>query len=253
MYVCMTETENSIETRRAVVNGLAIVGFIVLVGAGIWLAVYSTRYVPSMVNRVGVAAVYLGSVFTPEAGPFLSVVPTASTTIFFGEASSSTATNTTATTSKPVVTAPVKWMPGTPVVIPGSSKIVPTTISYHGLADLSIVIESVGYLTSISNESFVASTTIPSGSRIAVKILVTNIGTNISGPWTMNIIVPSFREPFTLNSLVPGEPTRFMAYIGNVTPGINRTIVVTVDPNNTLAESNEKNNTASTTITVLDN
>ena len=93
------------KTAKAVINGLAIVGFVILVGAGIWLAVYSTRYVPTVVNRVGAAAVYFGSLFTSADGPTLSVVPNASTTIPFGEASSTPANSTI---SKPVTSTPVK-------------------------------------------------------------------------------------------------------------------------------------------------
>src|SRR3989344_3436924 len=48
------------QTRQAAINGLAVVGFIALVGAGIWFAVYSTRFVPTVVNNLGAAAVYLG-------------------------------------------------------------------------------------------------------------------------------------------------------------------------------------------------
>ena len=55
--------------RQAIINGLAVFGFIALIATGIWLAVYSTRFVPAVVSRVGGAAVYLGSVLTPASEP----------------------------------------------------------------------------------------------------------------------------------------------------------------------------------------
>ena len=63
------------------INGLAVFGFIALIATGIWLAVYSTRFVPTIISRVGGAAVYLGSVLTPASEPTLSVVPTQATSI----------------------------------------------------------------------------------------------------------------------------------------------------------------------------
>ena len=63
MYYHMNEQGSFASRRPAVVHSLAVVGFIALIGSGMWLAIYSTRYVPSVVTRLGSAAVYLGSVF----------------------------------------------------------------------------------------------------------------------------------------------------------------------------------------------
>ena len=93
----MDSSENNIHNRQMVINGLAVAGFIALVAAGVWLAVYSTRFVPGIVNGAGAAAVSLGSLFTPAHSPGLLVVstPAASTTISFGETdATSTATTT---------------------------------------------------------------------------------------------------------------------------------------------------------------
>ena len=53
--------------RQAIINGLAVFGFIALIATGIWLAVYSTRFVPTVISRVGGAAVYL------RFGPYFSI------------------------------------------------------------------------------------------------------------------------------------------------------------------------------------
>ena len=64
MYLDMNETANIAENRLSdPLMVLLLWGFVILVGAGIWLAVYSTRYVPTVVNRISAAAVYFGSLF----------------------------------------------------------------------------------------------------------------------------------------------------------------------------------------------
>ena len=74
MYnINMEPTENKEIIRKAAINGLAVVGFVALIVAGLSLAVYSVRFVPTVVNSIGAAAVYLGSKFSPA--PDLSVIP----------------------------------------------------------------------------------------------------------------------------------------------------------------------------------
>ena len=249
----------SYATRQAAINGLAVVGFVALVGAGMWLAISSTRFVPGAVNRLGAAAVYLTQILTPGSEePALSVVPTASTTIPFGTTTEpiidSPAAPATTTPAKP---ATPHWTPGTPADVPGTpsaTTIIP--VSYYGLPDLALTLESVGYLTNASStETLIATTTIPAGAQIAVKFRVTNTGTNVSGPWVIRISVPSegsaLTQTFAQAPLVPSQPSEYVARIGNVTPGSGRVISISVDPDNTVTESNEGNNTASTTLTVL--
>ena len=50
--------------RETAVRVLAVVGFVALVAISMWLAVYATRFVPPVVNGIGEATAYLGSVFT---------------------------------------------------------------------------------------------------------------------------------------------------------------------------------------------
>ena len=61
----MNDTSVRVPARQAAANGLAIVGFIALIALGLFLAVSASRFVPGIVNGLGSAAVYLGSVFTP--------------------------------------------------------------------------------------------------------------------------------------------------------------------------------------------
>ncbi len=245
------------------VNGLAVVGFIVLAAAGVWLAIYSTRFVPTVVNRIGSAAVYLSSVFTSPKGASLSVVPTltpssiASTTV--PSTDSVVATTSVATTSAPAASTTEKpiqtnWVPGTPVTITNGATSTPVVSHYYGLPDLAVDIETVGYLGADGN--IVATTTIPAHAQIAVKFRVTNIGTNPSGSWAMNIAIPSAgafaSQTFdALESLVPTQPSEYVARFDNIPGGTNWIIVITLDPKHQLTESSTANNVASTSVTVL--
>ncbi|MEK7515838.1 MAG: hypothetical protein AAB555_02845, partial [Patescibacteria group bacterium] len=179
----MNTEQTMAPSRQAAINGLAVVGFVALVAAGIWLAIYSTRFVPTVVNRIGSAAVYLGSVFTPADEPALSVVPnpTASTTISFGNASSTVSTNTTSKVTAPAKPKPAATTPGEKT--DGTYQIGGTANVLSGLPDFSITIVAVGYLATTSADSFVATSTVPSGSRSAVKFTIKNVGTNVSGQW----------------------------------------------------------------------
>jgi len=56
---------NKLPSRRRAVGILAIIGFIALIGVGMWLAMYATRYVPGVAGRLGGAAVYVGSALSP--------------------------------------------------------------------------------------------------------------------------------------------------------------------------------------------
>ncbi|NNM83769.1 hypothetical protein HKL94_00935 [Candidatus Parcubacteria bacterium] len=240
--------------RRTAVNGLAVIGFIALAAAGVWLAIYSTRFVPTAVNRIGSAAVYLSSIFTSPKGASLSVVPalsSASTTTSPVNAAEATSTQVTSATAKPTQT---NWTPGTPVAITNGATSTPLVAHYYGLPDLAVELETVGYMGADGN--IVATTTIPAGTQIAVKFRVTNIGTSPSGTWTMNIAIPSAgtfaSQTFnSLESLVPSQPSEYIARFDNIPAGANQAIVITIDPNHQLTESNTANNVVSTNVTVL--
>jgi len=247
----MNITSNNTPTRQAVMNGLAVVGFIALVVLGMWLAVYSTRYVPTVANHVGSAAVYLGSVFNKAPAPGLTVVPTASTTISFGNASTTgtKATSTVATTPKPNQTTTGIKTSGT-YQIGGTSN---PTLS--GLPDLIVTIKAVGYLATSSADSFVASSTVPSGSRPAVNFTIKNIGTNIATTWRFSVSIPTqtsylFQSQYQ-QSLNPGDSIDYVLGFDQANRGSGQMISVTANFDRTVAESNTHNNYASTSITIL--
>lgn len=250
--------ENVTPKRPAAVHALATVGFVALVVGGMWLAVYSTRFVPSVVGRIGTAAVYLGSVFTPSPAASLSVVSTASTTIPFGQASSTISTPiaaanpTTPTAQKPVIPSAGKTTTGT---YPLGATTTQSTTTLSGLPDFIVKINAVGYLATSSAASFVASSTVPAGSRPAVSFTIKNIGTNATGAWRFSATIPAqsayVYQSQPQQSLAPGDSIDYTMGFDQADTGADKMISITANFDKAVTESNMKNDTASTTITIL--
>jgi len=256
MYTTMNSNEINSPNRTAMINTLAVVGFVALIGVGLWLAVYSTRYVPSVVNRIGTAAVYLGSVFTPAEEPLLSVVPTpvTSTTLPFGTASTTATTTTTTTTPAPVSPKPVATTPG-----PQTSGTYPIGGTapgvFSGLPDFTVSIGAVGYLASASTDSFIASSTVPAGNRPAVKFTIKNIGTNVAGQWRFSASIPTqssfIYQSQPQQSLNPGDSIDYVLGFDQANRGSGQMISVTANFDHAVTESSTNNNSAAAYLTIL--
>ena len=258
-YEYMNEQSN----RPLMTRALAVVGFVAVIGASMWFAVYSTRYVPDIVTRLGSAAVYLGSVFTPA--PSLSVVPTqtASSTLPFTEASS------TPISAAPV--APKKVAPAagqkTSGAFPIGGTVASTTLT--GLPDLTVTINAVGYFTSTSTDSFVASSTVPVGRPAAVNFTIKNIGTNATDAWCFSVTIPtqtaylyqSQPQRLSDNKLFnPGDSIDYTLGFDQANKGIDQLISITANTSNasnpatcahSVVESNTNNDSASAKVTIL--
>ncbi len=246
-----TTTISHRPARTAAVNALAIVGFIALVFIGIALAIYAARFVPTAVSRVGSAAVYLGSAFTPaEEKADLEVVPGESIP-FEPAASTTTPVETVVTPTTPAT--PTR--PTTPVAGSGTSTTYPVGGSVavpqapYGKADLAVSVISVGYLNSADTDSYRANSEVPDGKRGAIKFVVTNVGTNVSGTWKFKAEIPTspsytFTSP-TQKSLNPGDKIEYVLGFDKTKEGNDRRITITVDSGKDVSESNENNNDAS--------
>ena len=263
MKTFRTETPAS----KTAVNGLAVVGFLALVVAGMWLAVYSTRFVPTVVNRIGSAAVYLGSVFTPAPEPTLSVIstPVASTTISFGTASSTVSTSTTTTTVVTTAATNLSTSAIPPKKIPitagtktsGTYQIggTATAVTPYGLPDLAVTISAIGYFATASDDSFVTSQTVPAGNRPAVKFTIKNIGTNWTGTWRFSASIPTqttyVYQSDPQQSLAPGDSIDYVLGFDRANIGSEQNILITANFDNMVADSNPNNNSISTAVTTL--
>ena len=254
MEITTTTTDRS-PARRAALNALAFVGFIVLLILGIWLAVYIARYVPKVANRIGGAAVSLSSVFHhADDDASLKVVTSTTTLPIISEATTTpTATTSPSTASKPST--------GSTAGVGGYVTTVTTvktnTIDPNGLPDLSVRITDVGYLRDDGDtDSFVSSNYVPDNKDGAVKFTVTNGGTNVSGRWDFEVDVPTSPSQTynarTQNSLNPGDSVDYVLGFEDGREGDNRDITVTVDPDHDIHEMNENNNEASREVDIRD-
>ena len=252
MEMTTTTTINRNPRRAAAISALALVGFITLIALGIMLAIYSARFVPAAVSRVGSAAVQLSQIFVPAPKSDLTVVPQ----LPFEE-STTTATST-------IVTSPLLNGQGTDTTVPAAttpgqqtSNTYPvggaSNAPLYGQSDLAVTITQVGYLSVDNTDSFIASSNVPSGFNAAVKFSVRNTGTNATGGWSFNAVLPT-SSSYTFNSdqqksLLPGEHIDYTLGFDRTQSGA-RTITITVDQNNQISESSEANNSAAQVIQI---
>lgn len=245
----MNNSEINTESRQTALACLAAVGFFALVGAGVWLAIYSTRFVPEIVNSAGEAGVYLGSILIPNHKPGISVVqtPTASTTISFG--TDATSTQATSTASKQIATTAGTETNGVYQISGTTAPIL------SGLPDLIVNINATGYLATSSASSFIASSVVHSGSLPAVSFTIKNIGTNATGAWRFSASIPTqtvyIYQSQLQQSLNPGDSIDYIIGFNQANTGTNETVSITANPDHLIAESNTNNNSASAEMTIL--
>ena len=245
-----TKTTITRDSRKvAAIQALAVVGFITLIILGIMLAIYAARFVPVAVNRVGSAAVYLSHVFSPVQDDELTVVPQ----IPFddnGVVSTSTATTTTTIPVAPVATTfPSAPTTPSPVYVP------PAQPNYFGQPDLTMEITAIGYLRTDGDiNSFVAADTIPSNRDGAVRFIITNRGTNVSGAFNVEVKVKTSGGTDTdsaeSGSMRPGtSATNYATFDANRSSGTVE-LTLTADSDNDVSESNENNNEDSEEVSI---
>lgn len=256
-------------TKRAAINGLAVVGFVALIFAGITLAVYGARFVPAAVGNLGSAAVYFSSAFSGgnedaelEAVESETVIPFPEEGVVAGETEENVETSPEPTT--PVET-PEAFRPAT--TAPSPVPTTPTTGTYvigtlpaseapepYGLPDLTVTIIERGYLDTGSSASYIKADEVPDGKRGAIKFVVENEGTNVTGEWKFTAKVPTtpaytFTSP-DQNSINPGSRVEFVLGFDRAKSGDSQKITITVDSSEKVEESNENNNEDSETLVI---
>jgi hypothetical protein len=203
--------------------------------------------VPTVVNRLGAAAVYLGQVMRLPH-PALSVVPTATSTVLsFADATS---------TRSASIPEPVKAAPIAGAATTSTALIAPANAGTpYGLPDLSVEITAVGYLATTSASSFIASSTVPAGNRPAIQFTIKNVGTNVTGPWRFSASIPTqsayLYQSALQDTLAPGDSIDYTLGFDQANRGASQVVSVTANFDNAVSEATARNNSASTTITVL--
>lgn len=263
----MNSDQKTIKTRQAIINGLAIVGFLALLVASISLAVYFARFVPVAINSVGSAAVYMGSLFIhSDEPPSLSVISVPGNATTVPSETENVATDSPAAiipiAEELTPSLPISVKPRPTITSPGDTTRVRHLVggtapqrSLSGLPDLIISITAIGYLVTPSTESFVESSTVPPGGRPAVKFSIKNIGTNIADQWRFRASIPTqiayiYFSP-KQQQLNPGEWIDYTLGFDQAIAGSNRTISISANFDRVIAESNFGNNDVSAQLTIL--
>ncbi len=227
---------NSEETKKAAVNGLAIVGFGALIIAGIFLAIYAARYVPETLSRLS-SAVILSS--DNEENPEEEEAPAAP--VEEEEEAPAPETPSTPQTGGPqVVTPPVAVSPNPPVYYPQTPVYYPQTPELYGRADLVITDLEAGYFR---GSTFVEDDTVPSNRDGAVRFTVKNIGTNAASGWRVQVEVTG-EDTVRGNGgyLMPNGYQNFTLRIEDPRENRDIDIDIEVDYDDRVDESNERNN-----------
>lgn len=264
-------TTHETTPRGAVVNALAVIGFIALILLGMGLAIYAARFIPTALSGLGEAAVSLSSIFGP-GGNSIEVVddgsyPNNSGVVVTLPIGTSTPTDTV---PAPTTSAPPSYTPpstgGSYYVPPTSSTGVVTlpigggtnTIGYSGNPDLVVEILAIGYVTRDRDGStFRESSRVPRGEQGAVRFRIMNRGTNVSGAFEYEVKVKNDdRRTDTATgkaySLAPGQAIVPLYAFFDARESGDAEVTITVDSDDDVRESNERNNEDSEDIDVRD-
>jgi len=135
----------------------------------------------------------------------------------------------------------------------GGATFVPSTPVLSGLPDLAVQILATGILER-DTDLFIATSSINRGQVAAVQFEVSNIGTNVSGPWTFTAKLPTTRnfvyEAKEQLSLNPGDRVKYTLSFDRLTHSSEGLFAVTIDPDETLVEINKANNKANVTLQI---
>ncbi len=121
---------------------------------------------------------------------------------------------------------------------------VPTTV---GLTDLEVQILDVGVVDKVSGY-YTSTSTIRSTDRTAFRFVVKNVGTRETGSWHFNAALPTY--PFHIyvseskQNIKPGDHVEFTLGFDGIEKADGNTVVINIDPANSISEANEKNNVA---------
>ena len=162
-----------------------------------------------------------------------------------------TATSTpwppTGTSTPPIATSTppsATTTPGIPTSgvypLPGGN----TSGPYYGLADLIPLVRAVGYIDPSTN-TFVATTSVRAGQRAAIQFAVQNVGTNISGRWTFNAVLPTYAADVFYSQeqqeLRPGDRIEYTLGFDSINPSGDGRFTININPTRTSPESNYDN------------
>jgi len=131
---------------------------------------------------------------------------------------------------------------------------IPAQISNpYGKVDLKAEILEVGIIDEESN-TFVATSTLSVQNKLAVKFLISNVGTKTAEGWTFNAVLPTtplyIYHSNNQENLKPGESMEYILAFNQPKKSDEATIIINADPTGSFFEPNEDDNIVKKIVTI---
>lgn len=237
------------ETKKATINGLAVVGFGALILGGILLAVYAARYVPDTLSRLS-SAVYLSAekpenaTTTAPRGNGFTLFPSADNTAEDESVSddSSTDEEDASADDKPQVadeTEDSTPRTGGPLYVAPRPVYTTQQPQLYGLPDLELFDVRGGYFR---GSTFVEDDEVPKNRDAGIKFMVVNTGTNVVSSWRVLVETTGERDAVAQGGML--RPDGYQTFTLRISDSDEDTLRVSieVDPDDRVNESDERNN-----------
>ena len=238
----INETGEKGTVTKATVNGLAIVGFTALILGGVFLAVYAASYVPQALSRLAGAV----SLSTQEPQNTDTETPSTTTTKNTDTNDAQTKKDTTDT----VTTTDTTPKTGGPLLVPQQPRVIYNGPRLYGLPDLAIVSIEGGYFR---NGRFVEDNDVPNNRDAGVRFIVQNLGTNTVSDFRIKVEVEGEDDALGVGGLLyPNGTQLFTVRISDPKEGERLDVDVSLDYQNRIAETNERNNDESVRLDIDD-
>lgn len=115
----------------------------------------------------------------------------------------------------------------------------------YGKVDLESKIIEVGIINP-DTDDFIATSTLSVNNKIAVKFIISNLGTKTAEGWSFNMVLPTnphyIYHSNNQENLRPGERIEYAIAFDKPNENDNAEIILNADPTRSIYESNENNN-----------
>ncbi|MGB4076081.1 MAG: CARDB domain-containing protein [Minisyncoccia bacterium] len=237
------------DTKKATVNGLAVVGFGALIIGGILLAIYASKYVPDVLSRL-TSAVYLSADEEQNTADEIFGSEDEEVDAPQSKEPETSTVSPSREDDEPQVADETGYAPQTPRVADETGYtpiryLPPVPVPLYGDPDLVLTRVRGGYFR---GSTFVEDEDVPDNRDAAVKFRVQNGGTNIASNWRVLVEVAGEDDATASGALL--RPDGFQDFTLRISDSRRSTlrIEITVDPSDRLDEENERNNDRSLTL-----
>ncbi len=238
---------NKSSGARTLVRAIIIAGILIIL---LVMSYAVIKIVPKAFSTLASANISLGTLFSPKgAATSTNAIATSTTSVknngisgpggFTVISTSTQATTTTKNTSS--------------YNNQSSNTYVNHPVVQNGLPDLAIAITSKG-IQDPTTGKFIETNNVQPNDRVIINFIVTNQGSRASGSWTLRAQLPAYDAADRLKtingvSIPAGQAISGQVYFDRVQIAGNNNVILTIDPNGSISESDKSNNVAQVVIT----